>query len=87
MQLEKRQAKRCAVIEADPNKIKSEGAHIIKRSLAKEDGSETGIVSIGLVCRYHSVTSNADGFVSRMDLGYNPPVCKYLSARSGKQDR
>jgi len=27
-----------------PTKIKSEGARIIKRSLAKEDGSETGIV-------------------------------------------
>ena len=55
MQLDQRQAKKCAVIEVEPNEFKGEGAHIIKRSLAKEDGSETGIVSIGLVC--HSVTS------------------------------
>jgi len=41
--LDKRQARKCAVIEADPTKIIVEGAHIIKRSLAKEDGSETGI--------------------------------------------
>ena len=60
MQLDKRQAGKCAVIKAEPDEIISEGAHIIKRSLAKEDGSETGMVSIGLVCRYHSVTSNAD---------------------------
>ena len=49
MQLIKRQAGKCAVIEAEPNEIESEGAHIIKRSLAKEDGSETKTVSIGLV--------------------------------------
>ena len=80
MQLDKRQARKCAVIKVEPNQIISEGVHIIKRSLAKEDGSETGIVSIGLVCRYHSVTSNAD---TPNDLGYNPPVRKYLSGRSG----
>ena len=80
MQLDKRQAGKCAVIKAEPDEIISEGAHIIKRSLAKEDGSETGMVSIGLVCRYHSVTSNADTFHDSLrDLGYNPPVRKYLS--------
>ena len=54
MQLDKRQAGKCVVIKAEPDEIISEGAHIIKRSLAKEDGSETGIVpvSIGLLCRY-----------------------------------
>jgi hypothetical protein len=62
MKLDKRQARKCAVIDLRPTQIKSEGAHIIKRSLAKEDGSETGIVSIGLVCRYHFVTSNAGTF-------------------------
>ena len=62
MQLDQWQAKKCTIIEVESNQIKYEGAHIIrvKRSLAKEDGSETGIVSIGLVCRYNSVTSNAD---------------------------
>ena len=55
MQLDQRQAKKCAVIEVEPNEFEGEEAHIIKRSLAKEGGSETGIVSIGLVC--HSVTS------------------------------
>ena len=82
MQLDQWQAKKCTIIEVESNQIKYEGAHIIrvKRSLAKEDGSETGIVSIGLVCRYHSVTSNAD---TPNDLGYNPPVRKYLSGRSG----
>ena len=88
MKLEKRQASKCAVINASPDDIDSEGAHIIKRSLAKEDGSETGIVSIDLVCRYHSVTSNADTFpVLPGDLGYNPPLRKYLSGESGKQHR
>jgi hypothetical protein len=78
----------CAVINARPTEIKSEGAHIIKRSLAKEDGSETGIVSIGLVCCHHSVTSNADTFpVLPTDLGYNPPLRKYPSGQSGKQPR
>ena len=85
MKLNKRQARKCAVINASPTQIKSEGAHIIKRSLAKEDGSETGIVSIGLVCRYHSVTSNADTFpVLPTDLGYNPPLRRYPSGQSGK---
>jgi len=41
--LYKRQAERCAVIDANPTQIEREGAHIIKRSLAKENGSETGI--------------------------------------------
>ena len=86
MKLDKRQARKCAVISASPTQIISEGANIIKPSLAKEDGSETGIVSIGLVCRYHSVTSNADTFpVLSTDLGYNPPVRKYLSGNSGKK--
>ena len=88
MQLDQRQAKKCAVIEVEPNEFKGEGAHIIKRSLAKEDGSETGMVSIGLVRRYRSVTSNAGTFPALpTDLGYNPPVRKYLSGRSGKQPR
>ena len=90
MKLDKRQARECAVINARPTQIKSEGAHIIKRSLAKEDGLETGIVSIGLVCRYRSVTSlaNADTFpVLPTYLGYNPPVRKNLSGQSGKQPR
>jgi hypothetical protein len=88
MKLDKRQAGKCAIIDVSPNQIISEGAHIIKRSLAKEDGSETGIVSIGLVCRYHSVTSNADTLpVLPTDLGYNPPLRKYLSGQAGKQHR
>ena len=88
MKLDKRQASECAIIDARPDEIKSEGAHIIKRSLVKEDGSETGIVSIDLVCRYHSVTSIAGTFpVLLGDLGYNPPVRKYLSGQSGKQHR
>ena len=45
MQLDQRQAKKCAVIEVEPSEFAGEGAHIIKRSLAKEDGSETGMVS------------------------------------------
>ena len=88
MKLDKRQASKCAVIDVRPSQIDREGAHIIKRSLAKEDGSETGIVSIDLVCRYHSVTSNADTFpVLFGDLGYNPPIRKYLNGQSGKQHR
>ena len=88
MKLDERQAEECAVIIASPTQIKREGAHIIKRSLAKEDGSETGMVSIGLVRRYRSVTSNAGTFPALpTDLGYNPPVRKYLSGRSGKQPR
>ena len=90
MKLDKRQANKCAVIDVIPSDIICEEVHIIKRSLAKDDGSETGIVSIGLVCRYHSVTSYAvsDTFpVLPIDLGYNPPVCKYLSGQSGKQPR
>ena len=88
MKLDKRQARECAVINARPTQIKSEGAHIIKLSLAKEDGSETGIVSIGLVCRYRSVTLNADTFpVLPTYLGYNPPVRRYLIGQSGKQPR
>jgi hypothetical protein len=89
MKLDKRQARKCAVIDLRPNQIKSEGAHIIKRSLAKEDGSETGIVvSIGLVCRYHFVTSNADTFpVLPTALGYNPPLRKYLCGQSRRQHR
>ena len=59
MKLDKRQARKCTVINASPTQIISEGAHTIKRCLAKEDGSETGIVSIDLVCRYHSVTRAA----------------------------
>jgi hypothetical protein len=88
MKLNKRQARKCMVINASPTQIKSKGAHIIKRSLVKEDGSEMGIVSIGFICRYHSVTSNADTFpVLPATLGYNPPLCKYLSGKSGKQPR
>ena len=90
MKLNKRQANKCAVIDLNPGRIMCEGAHIIKRSLAKDDDPKAGIVSIGLVCRYHSVTSCAvsDTFpVLPIDLGYNPPVCKYLSGQSGKQPR
>lgn len=62
-------------MDAAPTDIESEGAHIIKRSLAKEDGSVTGIVSISPICRYHFMTSNPDTFpVCLSDLGYNPPL-------------
>ena len=88
MKLNKRQANKCAVIDLNPGRIMCEGAHIIKRSLAKDDDPEAGIVSIGLVCRYHSVTSYAfsDTFPD-LPMGYNPPVCRYLSGQSGKQPR
>jgi hypothetical protein len=33
--------------------IETDAAHIIKWSLAKEDGSETGIASIGLMFGHH----------------------------------
>ena len=88
MKINKRQAGKCAVIKGIPAEIKSEAAHIIKQSLAKEDGLKAGIVSIDLVCRYHSVTSNADTIsVSRTNLEYNPPLHKYPSGQSGKQPR
>ena len=51
----KLEAEKCAVVNASPTDIEIKGAHIIKRSLAKEDGLEAGIVGIGLFCRYHSV--------------------------------
>jgi hypothetical protein len=87
MKLDKWQARKCTVIDASPTQIESEGAHIIKWSLAKENGSETGIVSIGFVCCYY-LTSNADTFpVLSTALGYNPPLLKYLSGKSGKQPR
>jgi hypothetical protein len=40
-----RQGKECAVIDARPGKVKLIGAHIIRRSIAKADGSAAGIVS------------------------------------------